>query len=72
MPKLDQYTYDAIVGYMDEDIRERVHNYMAPCSNEEFLIEYCAQDRSFEELLKAEFHIDMWDYPAFVNRICNQ
>lgn len=52
MPKLDQYIYDAIVGYMDDDIRERVHNYMAPCNNEEFLIEYCAQDRSFEELIE--------------------
>lgn len=31
MPKLDQYTYDAIVGYMDDEIREYVHNYMAPC-----------------------------------------
>lgn len=71
MPELDQYTYDTIVGYMDDEIRERVHSYMAPCSNEEFLIEYCVQDRNFEELLKAEFSIDMWDYPVFVNKIYN-
>ena len=71
MPELDQYTYDAIVGYMNDEIRERVHSYMAPCSNEEFLIEYCVHDRNFEELLKAEFSIDMWDLPAFVNKICN-
>lgn len=32
--------YDAAVQLMDDEIREAVHSDIAPCTEEEFLIEY--------------------------------
>jgi len=37
--------YDAAVNLMDDDIREELHNELAPCSNEEFFKTYCARHR---------------------------
>lgn len=37
---LGYYGMDQIVDYMDDEIREDVHNYMAPCSDLEFIKEY--------------------------------
>ena len=34
---LDKNLWDAIVTYMNDDIREDVHFDLAPCSEEEFL-----------------------------------
>ena len=48
-----------IATYMNDDIRERVHLELAPCSNEEFLIRYLQYDPSFETTLKAEFGIEL-------------
>lgn len=33
--------YDVAVQLMDDDIREDVHIDLAPCTDEEFLAEYC-------------------------------
>ena len=32
--------WDVVVNYMDDDIRERVHDELAPCTEEEFLNRY--------------------------------
>ena len=32
--------WDTVAQYMDDDTREEVHAYFAPCTEEEFLIEY--------------------------------
>ena len=56
---LNKDLWDAIVGYMDDDIRENVHNDLAPCSEEEFLDEYVNRDPEFEKLLHEEFGIEM-------------
>ena len=32
--------WDALVNLMDDDIRERVHTELAPCTEEEFLTRY--------------------------------
>lgn len=56
---LDDGLLEAIVGYMDDDIRENVHNDLAPCSEEEFLDEYVNRDPEFEKLLHEEFGIEM-------------
>lgn len=37
---LAEYSWDVIVHYMDDDIREEIHGLLAPCDNEEFLIAY--------------------------------
>ena len=33
--------YDAAVILMDDDLREKLHNNLAPCSAQEFFNEYC-------------------------------
>ena len=48
-----------ISGYMDSDLREKVADELAPCTNEVFLIIYCELDVSFEDLLKDEFGIEL-------------
>jgi hypothetical protein len=52
-------TMDAIAVLMDEEIREKVHFEIAPCSNEEFLKRYCELDPQFESVLKSEFSIEL-------------
>lgn len=32
--------WDTVAQYMDDDTREEVHAYFAPCTEEEFLTEY--------------------------------
>ncbi|NMA32316.1 MAG: hypothetical protein GX944_00085, partial [Alphaproteobacteria bacterium] len=32
--------WDVVVNYMDDNIRERVHDELAPCTEEEFLNRY--------------------------------
>lgn len=57
--KIDSDEMSNIATYMNDDIRERVHFELAPCSNEEFLIRYLHYDPSFETLLKTEFSIEL-------------
>ena len=47
--------WDAIVNLMDDDIREDLHNEIAPCGNAIFLTAYC--DRHFDEFGE-EFEIN--------------
>ena len=56
---LDKNLWDAIVTYMNDDIREDVHFDLAPCSPDLFLREYTKRDPDFVELLKSEFSIEM-------------
>ena len=52
---------DAIVMFMDDDLRERLHLELAPCSYEEFLEAYIKEDYEFLELLEWEFGFSMDD-----------
>ena len=56
---IDSGEMNNIATYMRDDIRERVHFELAPCSNEEFLIRYLQYDPDFETILKAEFSIEL-------------
>lgn len=38
--------WDAIVEMMDDDIRERIHNRLAPCSEAKFLEEYLKEAKT--------------------------
>jgi len=38
--------WDAIVNLMDDDIREEIHNDLAPCGNMIFLTAYCEAHRT--------------------------
>lgn len=44
-----------IAGYMIDEIREKLHGKLAPCSNEEFLREYIKRDPEILEILRNEF-----------------
>lgn len=49
------YLWIEIALCMDEDIREDIHGELAPCTNEEFLTEYCKRHaKKYGE----EFEID--------------
>ena len=37
---IEQFPWETIVHYMDDDIREQVHRELAPCANEDFLARY--------------------------------
>ena len=52
-------TWQAIVSYMDDDIRENVHLDMSPCSKEEFLAEYLQRDPDFADILRTEFNMEV-------------
>lgn len=56
---LTQEDLDVIVTYMNDEIRERVHNNMSYDTPEEFLREYVEIDSDFEYLLKCEFSIEL-------------
>lgn len=56
---IDADEMDSIATYMRDDVRERVHFELAPCSNEEFLIRYLQYDPNFEVTLKTEFGIEL-------------
>lgn len=56
--KINNNLMGAIVGYMDDEIREDVHRELAPCENEEFLRRYVELDPDFEDLLRGEFGIE--------------
>lgn len=49
----------AIMTLMNDDTRELTHHKMAPCTNHEFLKEYCKQEPSFADVLKNEFGIEL-------------
>ena len=42
-----EYSLDVIAVSMDDEIRERVHHELAPCSKREFVTRYC--DLYFEK-----------------------
>lgn len=46
--------YDACVNMMDDDLREKLHMELAPCSEQEFLDAYCKRHK---EKFGAEFEI---------------
>lgn len=48
-----------ISGYMDSDLRQKVAYEVSPCTNEVFLKRYCELDKSFEDVLKEEFGIEL-------------
>lgn len=56
---LDNETLNTITTYMDNEIREKVHHELAPCTPEEFLMRYVQLDRDFKSLLKDEFSIEI-------------
>lgn len=44
-----------IADYMDDEIREEIHEAFAPCTPDTFIREYLKKDPDFEDLLESEF-----------------
>ena len=57
--KITQNQMDVIAVLMDDEIRERVHGELAPCTPEAFLKRYCELEPNFEAVLKNEFGIEI-------------
>lgn len=57
----DKRIRDAIAPYMRDDIREDLHEDLAPCGFSDFLRAYIDADPEFYELLKTEFSW-LYDY----------
>lgn len=55
----DSFLDDCIGPYMDDDIRERVHGELAPCTPEEFLRRYVELEPGFKDFLWNELRIDL-------------
>ena len=51
---IEEGFYDAAVNMMDDELREEIHRELAPCTDEEFLTEYC---KRHEEKFGEEFAI---------------
>lgn len=51
--------WEDIVNYMDDEIREKVHYDLAPCTNREFLLEYCEHDKSFARIVSLLYDISL-------------
>lgn len=47
--------------YMNDELREKVHYNIAPCTNDEFLKEYYKLDVTFVEFVQKEFGLDLMD-----------
>lgn len=62
MNEITDEIMDTIATYMDDDIREKVHYELAPCTHEEFLKRYLELDPDFAELLETEFNIERREY----------
>lgn len=56
---LTQEDMDVIAIYMNDEIRECVHNDMLYDTPEEFLRNYVVRDPDFDDLLKMEFSIEL-------------
>ena len=59
MQPLTQEKIDVIATYMDDEIREKVHSELAPCSPKDFLEKYVEYDPRFADVLKIEFSIEL-------------
>ena len=42
-----KFDFDVTVNYMDDEIRERIHNELAPCTEQEFFDAYCQADKDW-------------------------
>lgn len=57
--ELTQDLMDAIVVIMDDEIREKIHCALAPCTPEDFLKAYVKENPDFEDFLYSEFSIEL-------------
>lgn len=57
--KITDEDMNNITSYMDDEIREKVHSELAPCTHEQFIERYLELDPMFETLLEKEFEFEV-------------
>lgn len=50
-----EFDFDVVVNYMDDEIREELHNEIAPCDEQAFINAYC---EAHEEKYNQKFDIN--------------
>lgn len=55
---IENETMDLICSYMDDEIREQMHNETWE-NNLDFLTAYCEEDESLKDILENEFNIEL-------------
>ncbi|OZG49833.1 hypothetical protein [Bombiscardovia coagulans] len=59
--EFDANQWDAIVNLMDTDLREKLHNKLAPCSEQEFFSAYAkAHEETFGETWELDSEQPVW------------
>lgn len=56
---MKNWDWEAIVQFMDDEIRERVHSELAPCAAKEFYDRYCEIDPEFDKQIRQTFSTEM-------------
>ena len=57
----DEIDFPAAVQLMDDEIRERLHNELAPCTDQEFFDAYCeAHEEKYGEEFEPAKEISIW------------
>jgi len=44
-----EYDFEQMIEFMNDDIREKLHNELSPCTEQEFINEYLKRDSNFIE-----------------------
>ena len=57
----DDYFWEVLVSHMNDELRERVHNYKEPCTRTEFLEVYCDCDQLYESFIQMEFGVTLYE-----------
>lgn len=61
LEKYHDLQFESLVILMDDEIREKLHGELAPCSNEEFLKRYCVEHyKKFGEKFITELDEQNW------------
>jgi hypothetical protein len=71
MKKL-KFDMDVLVNYMDDEIREKLHNEIAPCTDEEFVAKY---EELHKEKFDEKFTIDgmnIWEEIKYIVSITDE
>ena len=62
--EITQEEIDILAVYMDNDVRERVHSELAPCTPTEFLKRYLIYKPDFSTIVKNVINVDVLQWQS--------
>lgn len=62
--EITQEEIDILAVYMDNDVRERVHSELAPCTPTEFLKRYLIYEPDFSTIVKNVIDVDVLQWQS--------